>query len=382
MYTGVFDYATLLIYLIIGILGASLIGQGIKYSNGNELIKTNFNLYYKLFIVLFVIFATIRKVDTFIGGQDALSYVNDFLSANNTSVLSIELDSEFVFYLFEKIIRLFTDNYKIYFFICYFIIALSYVVFIKTFAKSNEYLIAPFILLIFLYLKSFCTLRSSLAVAIFMFGLSIFQKNKKTGVIFILSTFFIHRMSILYILFLFFYLLLGTKVKKISGIKLGMFTLVLLVVAYLGAISLRDQVIAMGLLDGTDAWYIKQSAGSSILSRWPMYFSHILLIIAMMFSGTKIGHSKEILFLKVLCIFDIIVMPASVVVGFWRANEFLYVARLMMWGHVIYVNTIGMSRKIKLVFNLMVAGLFVAWLVFRIYSEWDDLKIMPYVIGY
>ena len=161
-----------------------------------------------------------------------------------------------------------------------------------------------------------------------------------------------------------------------------MFTLVLLVVAYLGAISLRDQVIAMGLLDGTDAWYIKQSAGSSILSRWPMYFSHILLIIAMMFSGTKIGHSKEILFLKVLCIFDIIVMPASVVVGFWRANEFLYVARLMMWGHVIYVNTIGMSRKIKLVFNLMVAGLFVAWLVFRIYSEWDDLKIMPYVIGY
>ena len=381
MYTGEFDYLTLSIYLFMGCLSMLLIKRIIKSSQVAVIKKTD-NLWFfcGIFLLLYTIFATIRKVDYLIGGMDAIRYRDSFLSADQ-SIFTFSYDSEFLFTLFERVIRELTSNYRVFFAICYLIISLSYIVFISTYCKSDTVSCIPFVLTIFPFLKSFCTLRSSLAVAVFLLGLSVFKRKKTWGIIIISLTFFIHRLSILYIAFIFLYLIFDKYLRKLSGFKFGAVVCVLIVGAYTAAIFLRDYVIATGFLEGTDLWYIKQSVGVSIFQRWPMYITHVFLAIAMLVSNKKMSTSQEMTFVKLLCTFDIVAMPVSVILGFWRANEYLYIARLLMWGHLIQVNTRYLEYKNKFLLKLCVLALFVVWLVFRIYSEWDDLKIMPYIIG-
>ena len=113
-----------------------------------------------------------------------------------------------------------------------------------------------------------------------------------------------------------------------------------------------------------------------------MLFPHIVLLLFLFKYNKKVLETYNCRMLMLLCIFDIIVMPSSLVLNMWRATEYLYVARLIMWGMIIHIllkNIHGFQKNIIHLVSLIV---FASWLVFRICSEWDDAKLMPYILNW
>lgn len=376
-----FDIFSLLLYVFIGIIGALFI----KYSNLNKplhvpFIRSGELLFYIYFIALFVGLAVSRKVGYNIGGTDALNYIEIFENAFSGGDRFEE--QEQLFMLFNKIIRSFTANYKIYFLICYFIIVFAYIYFIKNFVHEKISYI-PFILLIFPFLKSFNTLRTSLAIALFLIALVLLKKRKYLiSYILVIATFFIHRMSILYILFIPFYLLFRRRFVKLQGFRLLIFFVFFIGIGYISARFIQQYVLAFQIVySSTDLYYVSTSMGNSILQNWPMMVPYVLLFIAYMFGYNKLDNDSATDLLKILCAYDIIIMPVSLVLGMWRANEYLYLARIIMWGFLIKQYSNKFESHSRQTFYIVVFVAFLSWLIFRICSEWNEIGIMPYLLN-
>lgn len=375
-----FDIFSLLLYVSIGVLGAVLIKKAnINRARFVPFIRSGEFLFYVCFVCLFVGLAVCRQVGNNIGGIDALSYINIFEN-------SLKQDGRFetqeqLFLILNKAIRYVTDDYKFYFLICYSIIAFSYIFFIRNFIPEDiSY--SPFILLIFPFLKSFNTLRSSLAVALFLIAL-VFLKKKKTrfSFIIILATFFVHRMSALFILFIPFYLIYKKTFTQLSGSRLYLFFAINILAGYACAKLIQQYVLAIQLVSSTDSYYLSTSIGVNIFERWPMMFPYILLFIAYVFGYKKLDDNNTTNLLKLLCAFDIIIMPVSLVLGMWRANEYLYVARLTMWGLLLYQYAKIFAAPSRKIFEVVVLLAFISWLVFRLCSEGEEIGVMPYIIN-
>lgn len=378
-----FDSFTLVLYVIIGILSAVLI----KSANTHKSINLPFYrsgecIFYTLLIVVFVCFALFREVGVGIGGGDAIRYIEFFESSLSEEGKFEEQEQIFLFY--NRFIRTISDNYKVFWLFSYTFIAFAYVYFIKNFIPGTLSYI-PFLLLVFPYLKSFSSIRSSLAIALLLVGIVflLHKKRELLGSIIICATFFIHRMSVIYVLFLPFYFVFRKLICKLNKKQLSLFVVLLMVIGYAVSLVLQKYVLAYQLVySSTDAYYLTQSIGTSIWTRWPMMFQYILLFAAylLLFQQKRTADSEKIEAVKILCVFDLVLMPASIVLGMWRANEYLYAARLIMWGVLIEL----LQQKVKLsskgLVNIIVFVGFVSWLVFRICSEWEDLKIMPYVL--
>ena len=380
MYSPHFDLLTLFLYVFVGLFCMFYVKQvKFGYVFNRDTVKFPIRLYDVAFIFFLVIFAVSREVAYGIGGQDALNYKIIFENILFDSNRFLEQEQLFLF--INILVRSFTDNYIVYFALCYGIIALGYVLFIKEFAPK-VISFTPFILLVFPYLRSFNTMRSSIAIAVFLIGLVLLNRKKtKWAIIILLSTFFIHRMSILYIAFLPFYFF-SQKFDILKNNRLYWGLFIYIPLAYLFALHMQDYMSVSDLVNEQDLYYVSASRGENLFQRWPMLFPHIVLLLFLFKYNKKVLETYNCRMLMLLCIFDIIVMPSSLVLNMWRATEYLYVARLIMWGMIIHIllkNIHGFQKNIIHLVSLIV---FASWLVFRICSEWDDAKLMPYILNW
>ena len=384
MYTGHMDAGSFLLYIALGLFTGFIINRTIRIESKclekKEVINKNFNLYIGCWLLVLLFFATFRKVDYYIGGMDMIGYLENFKNIIDTKPPE-GLFSESLFYYYTLTVASFTSNEVIYMAISYFVILLGYVMFIKTYMPNNISSI-PFVMIIFPFLKSFNTLSTGLAVAVFLMGLALKKKSKWIGCIFIISTFFIHRMSILFVLYIPFnfvyekYVNMGKNQKRrVLGI-----TILCIVSAYYAAEYVKEVVLSLGILDVTDRWYLTRSSYFSIFERWPMFFAQAMLLGAMILWNKKIRDDDRVNEIKKLCVFDFIIVPISLVLGMWRANEYLYLARLIMWGEIITVSSNRFTTKSRFVYRWGCFAGVIIWLCYRIYAEWDELKIMPYIL--
>lgn len=369
-----FDLNSLLLYTVIGILGAYSIRLGINNRNG---VSFPWQTGYICFILMYVLLAGLRLVTpNGIGGIDTYGYEIDFRNAFLSTSRFDEQDV--LFGLYNKVIRSFTDNVIIYRFICYFIITYAYVYFINAFCIKRISCI-PFIVLMIPYLRSFNTMRSSLAIAIILIGL-ILLKKKKTGwsIILICASFFMHRMSILYVMFLPFYALF--KNSKYINSKLWLIFIIsfLTIIAYFAAFYVQNYVLEMGILTGNDIYYVKKNREGSILETSVTLFPLLLISIMWLICIKKIKINEDTTFLKLMIIFDIISTPVAFVLGMWRANEYFYVGRLAFWSYLIPAFSSRFNITIRKVTNVVFFILFTAWLIYRICREWESCGLMPY----
>lgn len=371
-----FDYLSLFLFIIIGLFGAILLSYGKKNKiilviNSNQ--NLNFlkiNIYYTLFFLLFVIFASFRKIGVGIGGADILNYVDAF---ENALVVTPRFEILFTFLL--KLIRSFTSNYRIFFFLVYGIIVSSFIRFIERYCPDYV-AFSPFICLIFLYLKDFNTLRSGIAVAVFLLALSVWNK-KLISFILIFSTVLIHRSSILYALFYFFYYLYEKRLKNIKTSKLIFILSFYLIGMYLITSNAQGIILKLNLLEGNDVYYVRKSLNYNIFERWPMFFAQLCLLVCIIFFNKDLNKSIQINFIKVCCMYDFIMIPASLILGMWRANEYFYLARLIMWGEIIHI--IEKKTKSKILIRVIFLLIFISWVIFRIFQEYDEIKVIPYI---
>ncbi|THG54328.1 EpsG family protein [Muribaculum caecicola] len=368
-----FDIFTLILYVCVAYFcyfqfrAASMCCHGVNNKN-------NCTPYYNIFIVL-SLFAALRSIENGIGGSDARPYESIFLNALK-SVEQFE-HTDVLFGWFTICIRYFTDNPIIYRFICYSIIVLGYIYFFKAFCIRGISCI-PFIVLMIPYLKSFNTMRTSLAIAVILFGL-VLLKEKRTfwAVLVILASVFVHRMSVLYILFLPFYAIFK-KFKYESSVKLIVVMAALSVIGYLLARKVQIYVLAAGMLSGHDDHYLSANLKGSILDIAVTLIPLLLIAMMWLINNKKLPNSRNVKFLELMVSFDIIITPVAYVLGMWRANEYFYMGRLMFWAYLIPVYcSIYEVRSRKLVKACFIA-MFTAWLVYRICREWEPCSLMPY----
>ena len=370
-----FDYTSLVIYVLVGLFGSYyMINLSINYRSNLVYPRQTG---YACFYIIFVILASARLI-TFngIGGIDASEYETLFLNALSFSSRFEEQDVLFGFY--NKALRMVTNSAVLYRFICYSIITLAYIYFIKSFCTKGNSCI-PFIVLMIPYLKSFNTMRSSIAIAVILCGL-VMLKDKKYmyGVILICASVFVHRMSILYVLFLPYYAIFKHYKLSSSNIRLITLVSILMIIGYYLALQIQQYAIAFNLLDGSDAYYISKNLNSSILNAAITMIPLILISIMWLICNKRLNHNRNIIFLELMVSFDIIIAPVANILGMWRANEYFYTGRLVFWSYLIPVFCTGFKVQSRIIIKILFAILFTAWLTYRIAREWEPCGLMPY----
>ncbi len=359
---------------MVGLLSPYMIYISVNYKRNPTYIRQTG---YICFYIIFVTLASLRLI-TFngIGGIDAFEYERLFLNALSSASRFEEQD--ILFGLFNKYLRIFIDSPVTYRFICYSIITLAYIYFIKSFCIKGVSCI-PFILLMIPYLKSFNTMRSSMAIAVILCGL-VFLKDRKTlwGVILICMSVFVHRMSILYVLFLPFYAIFRHYKYTNSNIKLIIVVSTLTIIGYYLALQVQQYAIALSLLDGTDAYYISKNSNGSLLDAAVTVIPLFLLSVMWLLCNRKLKQDRDILFLELMVSFDIIITPIANILGMWRANEYFYLGRLVFWSYLIPVFCSGFKVQSRVFIKIIFALLFTAWLTYRITREWEPCGLMPY----
>lgn len=374
-----FDLVTLLMYCIIGLFCCVLIYQSNRkfaYANGRLVHNIKKNRYVWCFVVLLSLIATVRSVDV---GTDTVTYELMFVNASDSMELA---RVEMLFVRFTKFIRLFTSNFRVYLFICYSIIACAYIVFIKSFLQKNTSYI-PFILVIFPFLNSLNTMRSSLAIAIFLLGLSLMKTKKIRGFLIIVCSVFVHRMMVAFVFLPVFNFLFGKQITKKNKVALLVFISVLSVILFLLVSLLKEIVIRFDLIKGTDFAYLNLSSrGDLLLKNYVTLFPYFLLLIVICLFGHKLNKSKESMTIKSFCVYDIIVAIPALSIGLWRINEVMYLGRLIMWGVLIDIVIHKTNIKSSAFLKVFIFLLFVAWLIFRIVSIYYDAGLMPFSLWF
>ena len=368
-----YSAASHLLYTFIGLISAYFINISVNYkSNQTYSSQTGYFFFYVVLVGL----ATLRLVTNGIVGTDASGYEDFFL--NSLSSASRFEEQDILFGLYNKLLRNIISSPVIYRFVCYSIIVISYIYFIKSFCKKGISCI-PFIVLMIPYLKSLNTMRSSMAIAVILCGL-VFLKDRRNlwGVILICTSVLIHRMSILYVLFLPFYAIFRHYKYTNSNIKLIVVVSTLTIIGYYLALQVQQYAIALSLLDGTDAYYISKNLNGSILDAAVMVLPLILLSIMWLLCNKRLKYCRNISFLELMISFDIIIAPIANILGMWRANEYFYLGRLVFWSYLIPVFCSGFKVQSRMIIKVLFAIMYTAWLIYRITREWEPCGLMPY----
>lgn len=384
MYTGNPDSATFFFYILLGLFFAFIARLSMsKVAGINRYGEPVFKDYWKFAwvgIIVFTFVAVFRKVNLNLGGSDALGYIDWFLrSKQDTAEDHVHgLFTEPLFHLICRFCRTITSDYHFFFLVVYTIITYSYFLFIKKYAPDKLFFI-PLLLMVFPYLKSFCTIRSSLAIAFILLGLVIYKKHKILGFITVLSSVFIHRMCIPFIMVIPFLYFFEKKKKMFSKKTFLLFGIAIIVVSFV-LISIV-QTSYMGLVfGGVDSSYTDMTMEQSTLDSWPRLLPYALLFLGYFFMFDSIKWDKQKKTLLYLFLFDLLMMPIAITFNIWRFNEVFYVVRMLGWGVVIYSFNKKYFHGRNLLVNTMIVAAFLVWLYVRIDHEWDELKIMPYIL--
>lgn len=382
-----FDIWTVFLYTIVGILGCLFISnfKGLPVVSYNYIYRRNRNkrerVFSFLFLFLYVFLAVFRKVSDGIGGADAQNYIENFNTILRDGGLdrtgTVELEPGFQ--LLTRIVRSLTDEYKVYFFVCYGIIAYGYLKFIRNVCPCGGCYL-PFILLMYPYFRGFNTMRTSLAIAFVLIGLTYLDKKKWLGLAFLIISIFIHRVSLLFVMVWPYYVLLRKPIGRLSRNMFVIFSFAGVFLTFSVSLFLRKYIMLLSLVDDTEISYMASVLDDSILMRWPLYLGPLLLFTAIFFLYDKINWDRQTLFLRTLFIFDIWMIPAALVLGMWRFIEFFYLVRLSLWTVIIPILAGHKSYYNKLFVKSLAFVAFVAWLVMRVYKEWEATCVSPYIL--
>ena len=281
-----------------------------------------------------------------------------------------------------KAIRYCTSNRYLFFIIIYGFMSWTYYYFCYKFAPKKSSSI-PYFLLFFLYLRSFCSLRSNFCISLILLGLVglFYLKNYKVYLI-TFSSVLVHKAGLVFAMVLPF--LQVFKKRKLS---------VPIVIALITISSLLASMLQMFFLSSfadVDLGGAYQSYASASLEGggffdnvWKIAMEQMALGVLMFFNIKNLRRrwgtfdevdKKRIEIIYLICVFDFMLIPVNYIMSIWRGYEFFYAARLVMWGEVIASSHIAKYRIVK----FLIFAAFVAWMIFRVERTYEDSALMPY----
>lgn len=345
---------------------------------------------YMVWYAVWLFLAVFRHIERGIGGTDAYNYMTYFdvcLDLNSQHRYVKHVDS--LYRLLNQFIRLFTDNYHVLFFIIYTIIIFSYILVINEFAIP-ECSLLPVAILFYMYLRGFNTIRTTLSVSIILFSMVALKKRRNVlAMVLAVSSVFIHKVSMLYICYLILYYMYKKNKLTVKGclVYTG-------IVAFVGPIA-RDVLIYSNwrfLNTGAYISYMSRSLVNSFFDGfWKICFSQLLLGAALIIFNKGLNqyilnlkepYQTDAKFVRLVCYFDIMTIPATYLLGIWRGYEYFYLLRLLMWGMIIHVICTYFTKQSRRVIEWAFLIAFMVWMVSRIESTWESSSLMPYVLDF
>ena len=374
------DNLSMLFYILMGIVGMISLRSALKYK---EIYKSKSLLYLTFGIIIWTIFASFRLVMNNIGGSDAISYIGYFNKClSGAKVFPYSEHMDFLMGVIIKTIRFFTSSHYVFFIIVYGFMAWSYFYFCYRFAPKKTSSIAYF-LLFFLYLRSFNTLRSNFCISFILLGLVALQSLKNYKVYLVtFSSVLIHKAGLVFAMVLPFVQIFRKKKLTVP--------IIIVFIAISSSVATFLQTFFLNTFADVDLGGAYQSYASSSLegngfldNAWKIAFEQMALGVMMLVNIKKLRtrwsafdeeDKKKIDIIYLICVFDFMLIPVNYIMGIWRGYEFLYAARLVMWGEVIAVS--AKSNSILRYFYFVV---FVTWLIFRLDRTYEDSCLMPYI---
>lgn len=368
-----FDMASVGLFLAMG--GCAALHVRYAHKSGKRYV-------YIGWFLVWTVLAAFRYVNNNgIGGADSMNYIHFFEGCFGEDIWTkTDKHMEELFQIITKLIRSYTDNFRIYYLILYGAIVWSYITFINEF-HSGRYSCIPLLLSAIVFTKSYNTLRTSLAASFILTGVVLLYRKKKIrSAIVIAASFFIHRTAIAYILFLpFYYLFKSRKLKMRYGVILA------------ACASGLIKVVKMWLLTG-GVWLLDLfDTGMLRVYLIDPPFSRAALLIQMscfmalgavhrdLYQDLQRAEDGRFHMLYMLVFYDFIMTPVYTSCGIWRAPEYFYLPRLLMWGYTISIYRRKFARESKVFVTLLFAAVFVALFIYNISISKDML--MPYIFA-
>ena len=194
-----------------------------------------------------------------------------------------------------------------------------------------------------------------------------------------------HSASALYVLFVPFYFLYQ---KKGITVKQGL----LFVGATVGVGQLVRWLFIQGIINiSYYANYVSYSLNHPFFQDyWKIVFGQLLLAGAILLLRKRVVKARSLLdemdqkrmkFIWVMCVFDLITIPITYYIHLWRGYEYFYLARLVMWGYLITIFKKMFSTSSHKLINVVCSVVFMAWLIFMVYNNWESSGFMPYIFA-
>lgn len=378
------DNATFIFYYGIGILCSLMVGThfgNLSIGNSTHIKLKNSRRWdsYVPLIVILVVFACFRKVAFGIGGTDALSYEQDFINVIHGFGIFEVHDKLFGYY--TLLIRYFTSEPFIYRLISYTIIALGFCYYIREMCPRHISC-TPFILVAYLFICGFNTMRSTMAISFSLISfVGLLKKDRLlTWVFFALSCLF-HRMMFVFLPVMLLFYPIYNFVGKCNKSQLLIVVTGLAIVFTFLARLIQKYVLLFGLLDkegSADAGYIANSLDTNILESWPMFIQEIFLLFLMALNYKKYNSRKKNFALTLSCV-DIVVTVPALILGIWRISQCLLIPTLILWGILIYDFCHKFNRDLRPIisFTFFLGFSFIFYV--RIHALYESSSLMPYM---
>lgn len=383
--------STTVLYSVMGFFGSVVILNVQKQDIQIPFYK---NKSYICWLLFWTFIATFRCIEGGAGGNDAGAYYLYFLNSfdiHGYELTALELyDSNLGFRWYNRILRLISDNQMYFLFVTHGIM-LAFVIKFLDYFRFRKMSIVPFFLVVFWYIRGFCTIRSNLATAILLLSLIfLVDKRYKQSIVLAIISFLFHKMMIVYALFIPFYWY--SQHKKIT------FKQIIIAILLLSlSTTLLTTYIFGGNVFGSEfsEHYSNYSDASMEVgffgNFWKIAFEQIILGVMLLLFQKRIiiaaskMSSLEFRKFQVIwyaCLFDCLLIPICSAFGIWRGYEIFYIPRLVMWAILLKVLE-PRSVKLQVLYTILCIGLFYGWFLQRTSAEsfWKDTTLMPYVFN-
>lgn len=372
----------------IGVIYVNCALKNTSYRSGKG--NTFRNPFYFFIISVWTLLAVFRSVKDGVGGTDTGEYIYFFKNCRGSYDLMMEhIASDLLFKWINQGVRLFTDDYHLYFLLVYGFIAYSFITFIRRFC-SNISNILPVLMVFYLYLRGFNTLRTNLCIAFILLGLTcIANKKYFSAYLLLICTFLTHKSGLLFGLIIpYSHILNNYRINKwyIIAASIPLFII---------ATGIRDYFIefaSMNDLGGAYGAYVSQAKENNTLLSGVIecFMQYVLVAIIILFSNKiiKVSHrygnrvSNNIAMLINVCYYDAILIPFNIMMGIWRGYEFYMIPRICMWTYILFFLSKFFSQNSKTIINTVYLFVILTWFVFRLNRTYMASNLMPYIFSF
>ncbi len=403
MLSNYWSITTLFLYILIAWIGYFCLKEAKKNNDNVKFIcaytKKRLILSKALFTwcIVWLVFAVLRYISPEIGGTDAPTYIEYFEKCLEPTSNLYSYRTEITFRVFTKIIRIFCSDYHLYFFIIYTVIILGYILFLKEYS-SKDICFLPVIASAYHYFLTYNIVRNGFSIGILMIAFYFLKRNKYMASLMTATvSVLMHTASIFYAPFVIFYIFFK-KWKDISYRKLiAIATAVMILVESICSI-LRKMVLAgqfnglftkLGLGQPFDV-YANAVKGDSF---WKEFLTFKisrpqLLLVLFLFIFIKyldrdvkkqgIAAVERFSILKMMILYDYIMLPLVYWFSVWRGPEYFLLARLIVWGEIIHWISTKINCSSKKYLDLAIFAVFILYFSLQIYKYWDMSNLTPY----